>query len=127
LQIIRHGKSMTINLTPMERPVESAASALEAQRYFSWVATRPLDLQRSQALLLSQLATTPPNGSQWLMMPHAIRRQLAAAPSDEQAKMAAIEEHLNQLLKDVQAARQSLDEIRKIYEQRKEKPSEEKK
>jgi hypothetical protein len=120
VQILRHAKSMTINVTPIERPTAVATRA--AVEYLSWIRTQPLTVSQTPRLVLAQRAV-----GEWAIAPHVFQWRGAIASNDRQAKLAAVEKHLEQMLKEIQSAREALEQIRKQQEQEKEKPNEEKK
>jgi hypothetical protein len=127
LQILRHAKSMTVNVTPIERPQETAFKFTTPDRYYAWVTAQNSNAQVYQPcrININTLAQQPAT-YEWALMPRYNMTFTAKPAEDKNAKLAAVEKHLDQLLKEVQAARQSLDEIRKLSEANKEKPKKEK-
>jgi hypothetical protein len=120
VQILRHAKSMTINVTPIERPTAEATGV--ALNYLTWVRSRPQPNNQLSRLMLAQRAV-----GEWTIAPQVYQWRGAIASNNRQAKLAAVEKHLEQMLKEIQSAREALEEIRKHQEQEKEKPNEEKK
>jgi PDZ domain len=123
VQILRHGKSLSISITPQKRPSEAASAIWQAD---------------AARLLFSRVQP------QWTVAPTNPRmayldfintaqqqqplRYITVAPAaDRHSKLAAVEKQLDQLLKEVQAARQTIEELRKLEDQSKEKPVDEKK
>jgi PDZ domain-containing protein len=127
LQILRHAKSMTVNVTPVERPKEQGVTDLSVNRYYTWVTA----MQHANAANFHQqqyraaLINTQPATYEWTVAPRYALTFTGKPTEDRDAKLAAVEKHLDQLLKEVQAARQSLDEIRKLSAANKEKPKKE--
>jgi hypothetical protein len=133
LQILRHAKSMTVNVTPVERPKEQAVQDATANRYYTWVtaAQGANAANFYQQSYRAALINNPPVTYEWTVAPRYALTWAAKPAEDKDAKLAAVEKHLDQLLKEVKAARQSLDEIRKLSdgnkENKKDKSDEEKK
>jgi len=116
VQILRHGKSLSINVTPQKRSAEAASGA--------WTADTA-----NRSILFSRMLQP-----QWTVSPHVpryldlvARRAALASGDDRQGKLAAVEKQLEQLLKEVQSARQTIEELRKLEDQKKEKPADQKK
>jgi len=120
LQILRHAKSMTVNVTPVERPKEQVAAT---EHFYTWTtALQPTTANFYQQQYRATLLTPQPATYEWTRPREYSWTTKAGA--DKEAKLAAVEKHLDQLLKEVTAARQSLDEIRKLSDGKKEKPKE---
>lgn len=123
VQILRHGKSMTIHLTPLKRPAEPATTEVIGSRllWLSAVNANPELAARRSAITLNHLVTNADlTQGRWRLLGHETGR-------DRQAQLGAVERQLDQLLKEVQAARQAIDELRKLEDRAKEKPTEGKK
>lgn len=103
LQIIRHAKSMTLGVTPIERPEEQAEQAKDdaTARGLRFLNTQ---VQQPFWVTLDRQATQPT--LHWTAV-QAL--QGSAAPQDATAKVAALQQQVEQLLKEVTALRQSLE------------------
>jgi hypothetical protein len=127
VQVFRHGKSMTIHLTPQKRPEQSAAASNVTAAQLRWLAlsqvNQQLHPQWQKLDYLNNLA-----GSQWAGRAARAATLAAQPPSDaRQSMLNSIEKQLDQLLSELQAARQSIEEIRKLDERQKDKSAEGKK
>lgn len=124
VQILRHGKSLTINVTPQKRPEQAAATNDQAM----WQLWRGI----AQPQLPTQL---DPHGQRLtylnLLNSNLAARQalaIAAQPGeDKQSKLIHVEKQLEQMLAELQAARKAIEDIRQFEERKREKRADEKK
>jgi serine protease Do len=118
VQILRHGKSLSVNVTPQNRTAEAASG--------TWVAEAAL-FSRLQP---TWIASPTEQHSNYIRLLSAVQRRALASTAranDRESKLAAVEMQLDQLLKEVQSARQTIEELRKLEEPKKQKASDEKK
>lgn len=125
VQILRHGKSLTINLTPKKRPAEETGVwAGVPQTQARWLMLNNLN-QPAWAAARNNRALNYVEFLNSANLANLARsRNVALNPTagdDRQTKLAHVEKQLDQLLKELQATREALEEIRKLEDKPKEK------
>jgi predicted metalloprotease with PDZ domain len=104
LQIVRHAKSMTLGITPVERPPEEPqqAQATEVARSLTWLYTHN---QPTSGYF--RLQPQPAENVVWWGGLQAAQNN--QAPQDATVKITALQGQVEQLLKEVTALRQAME------------------
>jgi hypothetical protein len=107
LQVIRHAKSLTLGVTPTERPADEPPQASvqdqadQAARALHWLTVKVAD-RRNEAVVDTAKADLVPL---WT----SVQQANPPAVQDPAGRIAALQAHVDQLLKEVKALRLTLE------------------
>jgi membrane-associated protease RseP (regulator of RpoE activity) len=121
VQVIRHGKSLTIHFTPQKRAQQAAATSEVGANHLLWLARvqHPVHLRAQMAPLWNLNTATAAQ--------IAATQAAQATGDDRQSMLSRVEKQLDRLLKELQSAQKTIEEIRKLEQREKKSVPEEKK